>query len=211
MSFFIGFADEIVKLSQWQGDEMHHSIPADNAPQGDPDSQEFYRPAAIRTEKIPPPKLKKQAEGSTAISGVDLGHGGSFYKSEFYRSLQRRSRPDKARHKGRKLHKTGSVAETAKQLASIARHDPGKLKSIAKAVTSGPGGSVAKGITYGAAGYSALKGLGYRDPETRKREPLEGAARGALKGGAVGALAALVFRYPALRRAVARHASTVRR
>ena len=136
--------------------------------------------------------------------------GSGFYETEFYQDLERRARPDKARRKGRKLHKKASVKETARQLASIARHDPGKLKDIAKAVTSGPGGSVAKGVTYGAAGYSALRGIGYRDPDTKKREPLEGAARGALKGGAVGALAAMVFRYPAIRKAVAKHALAIR-
>lgn len=107
------------------------------------------------------------------------------------------------------IKKTASVASTAQDLATIALHQPGKLKDIAKAVSGGPGGSVAKGVLYGTAGYGAVKGLGYRDPKTGQKEPFEGAARGAAKAGGIGALAALVYRYPALRDAVAKQALRV--
>lgn len=146
-------------------------------------------------------KLALPTEDSYFEQDPSMGHGG---KGEKYKRIWRPGGYYV-------LKKIATVSETAKQLATIARHNPAKLKEIAKAVTGGPGGSIAKGVTYGAAGYSALKGLGYRDPRTRRREPLEGAARGALKGGSVGALAALVFRYPALRKAVARHAVKAQR
>lgn len=108
------------------------------------------------------------------------------------------------------LTKLASVKMTAKQLVEIAKKNPSKLKSIAKEMAAGPGGSTAKGVLYGSAGYSALRGLGYRDKKTKRREPLEGALRGAGKGALVGVPAFALLRYPALRRAVARHATTRR-
>lgn len=104
------------------------------------------------------------------------------------------------------LVKESSIKMTAKQLAAIAKKDPRRLLSIAKKLGEGPGGKVARGVVYGAGGYGALKGLGRRDPKTRKREPLSGAVRGAAKGALIGIPAALLYRYPALRRAVAAHA-----
>jgi hypothetical protein len=98
--------------------------------------------------------------------------------------------------------KTGSIKEVARRLAEIARQDPAALKGIAKELAAGPGGSVAKGVIYGAGGYGALKGLCSRHPQSRRREPLEGAGRGALKGVALGLPAALLLRYPALKRAL---------
>ncbi|MHC4647366.1 MAG: hypothetical protein ACYTBJ_17885 [Planctomycetota bacterium] len=157
-------------------------------------------------------KYVKLAEGSTTVSGVDVGHGGKVVdrlisKEKDQRKFKRKSVLDRQY----KHSKHASVKATAKGLGHLARKDPKQLAAIAKELASGPGGSVAKGVTYGAAGYSALKGLGYRDPDSRKREPLEGAVRGAAKGGAVGLLAALALRYPKLRKEVAKRVAKAQR
>lgn len=98
--------------------------------------------------------------------------------------------------------KTGSIREVLRRLGKTIKEDPKDLGRIAKEMASGEGGQVAKGMVYGAGGYGALKGIPRKNPETKKREPFEGAGRGALKGMAIGIPLAALFRYPALRKAL---------
>lgn len=98
--------------------------------------------------------------------------------------------------------KTGGVRDVLRQLGKTVKDDPRDLARIVKEMASGEGGQVAKGMVYGAGGYGALKGIPRKNPETRKREPFEGAGRGALKGMAIGLPLAALFRYPALKKAL---------
>lgn len=100
------------------------------------------------------------------------------------------------------IAKTGSVREVLRRLGRTIKEDPKDLARIAKEMASGEGGQVAKGMVYGAGGYGALKGLPQKNPETKKREPFEGAGRGALRGMAMGIPLAVLFRYPAMRKAL---------
>ena len=133
------------------------------------------------------------------------------------KSLKRGYTPDALEHHQKMVEKLSPITKTAgpidvaKQLAAIAKRNPSALKDIAKEMASGPGGQTARGLVYGAMGLQALKGLGRRDPKTRQREPLSGAVRGAAKGAIVGLPFALLWRYPALRRAVAARAKAIHR
>lgn len=100
------------------------------------------------------------------------------------------------------ITKTGSIREVIRRLGKTIKRNPKDLARIAKEMASGEGGQVAKGMIYGAGGYGALKGLPRKNPETKKREPFEGAGRGALKGMAMGVPLAILFRYPALKKAL---------
>lgn len=97
--------------------------------------------------------------------------------------------------------KSASIKETARQFSRIVKKDPQRIKDLGGAFSSA-GASSAKGVGYGITGYSSMKGLGYRDPDTRKREPFEGALRGAAKGAGVGALVFLAMRSPSAYRAM---------
>jgi hypothetical protein len=156
MSFFLGFGDELVKMSAAKLILKKDYKPAKSLKRG-------YTPSALEHH-------------------------------------------DKIREKLSTITKSAGPADVAKQLVAIAKKDPAALKAIAKEMASGPGGQTATGLTYGAIGYGSLKGLTRKDPKTKRREPLEGAVRGAAKGALVGLPLALLWRYPALRRAVAARA-----
>ncbi len=102
------------------------------------------------------------------------------------------------------MSRLSSVRDSGRRAWEILVNNPEYIGEIAKETMSGPGGAVAKGMIYGAAGMGSLKGLSKKDKHTGKRVPLEGALKGALAGGATGSLAALILRYPALRRALLR-------
>jgi len=100
------------------------------------------------------------------------------------------------------MSRLSSVRDSGRRAWDILINNPEYIGEIAKETMSGPGGAAAKGVIYGAAGMGSLKGLSSRDKHTGKRVPLEGALKGALAGGAVGSLGALILRYPALRNAL---------
>lgn len=92
-----------------------------------------------------------------------------------------------------------------KDIVTIAKTNPSALKDILAAAGKGKGADAAKGLLYGSAGYGALTGLGRRDPKTKKREPLSGAARKAAKAVLLAGLpAAAAYRLPAMSRAAAK-------
>jgi len=97
-----------------------------------------------------------------------------------------------------------SVRDSGRRVLDVIVNNPEYIGEIAKETMSGPGGSAAKGVILGAAGMGSLRGLSSKDKHTGRRTPLEGALKGALLGGSAGGLAALVFRYPALRQALLR-------
>lgn len=124
-----------------------------------------------------------------------------------YHGMHRITPADLAHHARMKgelsyVTKTGSVREVLRRLGKTVKRDPKDLARIAKEMASGEGGQVAKGMIYGAGGVSALRGIPRKNPETGKREPFEGAGRGALKGMAAALPLAILFRYPALKRAL---------
>lgn len=149
---------------------------------------------------------------------LKLGAGKLLLKPGFKsaKSLKRGITPSAMEHHEKMRESLGTITKSAgpvdvvKKFIEIAKRDPAAAKSIAKEMVSGRGSDTAKGLLYGATGYSGLRGLTYKDPKTKRREPLEGAVRGAGKGALVGLPLALLWRYPAFRRAVSAHAAKAR-
>lgn len=187
--FHYGLADELIKLAAPSRVILRRGFkPARSIKRG-------WTPSELAHHEKIKAQLTPITKTARPIFGIVLS-------PKVLRRITRTPELYKEQKKLEQLYKVGSVKEVGRRLAEIIKHDPGKLKDIAKELASGPGGSVAKGLVYGAGGYGALKGLGRKDPKSRRREPFEGAVRGAAKGVAIGLPAALLLRYPALKRAL---------